>query len=88
MTFNDLMELERVTPHMRDIGPDVFRKDGWCSDTSVFLSALRNLAPELLALWEAVAADTRDDDGNPCDCPRPVCRALRELNRKALPLIN
>jgi hypothetical protein len=47
------------------------------------VSALRNLAPELLALWEAVAADTRDDDGNPCDCPRPVCRALRELNRKA-----
>jgi hypothetical protein len=43
---------------------------------------LRNLAPEILALVEAVNHDILDEHGNPCDCSRPVCRAARALNTK------
>lgn len=43
------------------------------------ISSLRNLAPELIALWEAVALL----HGEHYDCSCPICRALDALNKKA-----
>lgn len=54
MTIAELKELERMTSHMRNVKPEGFhRPGGWSGDTSNLLAALRNLAPELLELWEA-----------------------------------
>jgi hypothetical protein len=52
-----------------------------------YVVALENLAPELIALWEAVDEDNRWEDGSPCDCPRPVCKALNDLNSKAAAMV-
>lgn len=48
-----------------------------------FISAARNLMPELLALWEAVNIEGQRVKGleQPCICP--TCMAVRALNARA-----
>ena len=43
---------------------------------------MADLAPEILALVEAVREDILDGNGEPCGCDRPVCATWRAFNAK------
>ena len=68
---------------LREIMCDGHYEDVGDYSDALLIVALRNLGPELIALWEAVGEDIKDENGDPCECPRPVCWAYQDLNAKA-----
>ena len=84
MNIEDLKDWERNTPHLRNVTPDEFqRQGGWCADTRNLLSAMRRLSPELIALWQSVNVLCYP----PADCPA-TCLTQLAVVRENLDWLN